>query len=251
MTLSVEKWHERFRQQARWTQDLRQHLYRQVNLENAKRILDVGCGTGALLDELGEDSSASIHGVDLDQARLRFGQRQSASARITLADAHQLPYGDDVFDIALCHFLLLWVSTPRKVIEEMARVTQPGCAILIFAEPDYGGRIDHPAELSKLGEWQREALRIQGADPMMGRKLAGLLVGAGLQDVETGVLGGQWQGGISPEERELEWEVIRSDLGELINQDELERLYDVDLAATTRGERTLFVPTFYGWGRVS
>jgi len=74
----------------------------------------------------------------------------------------------------------------------MARITRPGGAVLALAEPDYGGRIDYPIKLAQMGKWQIESLRLQGADPLMGRKLATIFNSAGFDSVETGVLGGQW-----------------------------------------------------------
>ena len=133
-------------------------------------------------------------------------------------------------------------------------MTNPGGAILVLAEPDYGGRIDFPEELTILGEWQQAALRQQGAEPLIGRQLAALLHQADLQKIEVGVIGAQ---GISPpSESELrsEWEVIRSDLEYLsLNSEQVqlaESLKQSDLNAWASGERTLFVPTFYALGWV-
>ena len=122
--------------------------------------------------------------------------------------------------------------------------------MLVLAEPDYGGRIDYPPELAPLGRWQREALKRQGADPEMGRQLGALLTRAGLQAVETGVLGGQWSAAPAPDAHALEWAVVQSDVREVADPAELQRLRGLDEAAWQRGERVLFVPTFYAWGRV-
>jgi hypothetical protein len=132
----------------------------------------------------------------------------------------------------------------------MARVTRPGCAVLVLAEPDYGGRIDSPAELTILGKLQTEALRRQGADPETGRKLASLLRDAGLKDIEIGVLGGQWRGNTSVNNWQSEWEILANDLQDLLSAQELARLRVKDITARQSGERILFVPTFYAWGRV-
>ena len=142
----------------------------------------------------------------------------------------------------------------RKVIEEMIRVTKPGGAILILAEPDYGGRIDFPEELTIIGEWQQAALHRQGADPLIGRQLAALLHQSGLQKIEVGVIGAQWSSPPSEIELASEWEVIRSDLEYLDANSELlhssKELSRSDSDAWTSGARTLFVPTFFGLGWV-
>jgi hypothetical protein len=150
-------------------------------------------------------------------------------------------------------------------------VTAPGGVVLALAEPDYGARIDYPPELARLGFWQREALRVQGADPDMGRKLKAIFSQAGLEDVEAGVLGGQWTGTPSEQAIESEWEVLEADLkdtpidllvggklpgGPLEEEQreeflemELGRLWRVEQQAYEQGSRILYVPTFYAWGR--
>jgi SAM-dependent methyltransferase len=195
-----------------------------------------------------------VHGLDLNPQYLALAQREKQAAAtgrlaFTLADAHSLPYGPGRYDLAVCHFLLLWVADPVRVLAEMRRVTRPGGAVLALAEPDYLGRIDHPPELARLGELQGEALRRQGADPALGRKLRSLFTAAGLVDIEMGALGGQWRGAPPPEEFESEWAVLRSDLRGTLDPESLDRLQALDARAWLRGERVLFVPTFYAWGR--
>jgi SAM-dependent methyltransferase len=250
MSLSPAEWHQRFRLQARWTEDLRQHLYPRAGLDRAARVLDVGCGTGALQAELSEESRSQIHGVDLNLSFLAQAAQNNPASQYVAGDAHKLPYASASFDICLCHFLLLWVENPEEVLSEMRRVTRPGGALMALAEPDYGGRIDHPPELAQIGQLQAGSLIQQGAEPEMGRRLAGLFSNFGLQSVETGVLGAQWSGPPLPEELASEWAVIRSDLKDMLSREQLEKLQEMEMRAWARRERVLFVPTFYAWGRL-
>jgi ubiquinone/menaquinone biosynthesis C-methylase UbiE len=247
MTLSPHDWHARFVQQANWTHDLRRHLYPRVRLEQAQRILEVGCGTGAILAELITETRGNVFGLDIDPGYLNLSITNAPLILPTCGDAHLLPYAPGAFDMTLCHFLLLWVDHPSQVLLEMARVTRPGGAVLALAEPDYGGRIDYPPTLEELGEWQTEGLRRQGADPLMGRQLAGLFTQVGFDEVETGVLGGQWQRPPTKEAWESEWAMLETDLQE--SPEMIKKYRDIDAEAWARGERVLFVPTFYavGW----
>ena len=251
MTLSLIDWHTRFTQQAHWTQDLRNYIYGQIAIKNVKKILDVGCGTGVLEDELIEQTTANIFGLDINPEYIAFAIKHTSNISYAFGDAHNLPYSSGAFDITLCHFLLLWVQNPQQVIQEMVRVTTPGGSVIALAEPDYGGRIDYPSQLAQLGRWQRDALQMQGANPLIGRELRALFNRAGLVEVEVGVLGGQWKDYTDTEDLETEWLVLQSDL--LQNSDFLMSEEDLkirDAIARETGQRILFVPTFYAWGRV-
>jgi ubiquinone/menaquinone biosynthesis C-methylase UbiE len=61
-------WHRRYLQQAQWTRDLRAYVFKQAGLNRASVILEVGCGTGAILAELPDH--ALLHGLDIDPAGL-------------------------------------------------------------------------------------------------------------------------------------------------------------------------------------
>jgi SAM-dependent methyltransferase len=244
-------WHARFTQQARWTEALRRHLFERLGLAPGLRLLEVGCGTGAVLASLA-GAGCHLHGLDMDGDFLRQVIPNSLTPNLVCliqGDAHNLPYAEAVFDISFCHFLLLWVSDPAQVVGEMRRATRPGGWVLALAEPDYGGRIDYPAELISLGAMQEAALRRQGAETRLGRRLSGLFHAAGLTEIETGVLGGQWRGAPTAAEQAQEWDVLRADLQDQIAPLELERLRQLDEQAWLGGERALFVPTFYAAGR--
>jgi SAM-dependent methyltransferase len=254
MPLSIQDWHQRYIQQASWTKDLRDHLYKKARIQEVARVLDVGSGTGALEREIVGRTQASVYSLDIDSASLKFLSSLEFKTILTQGDAHQLPYGSDVFDICLCHFVLLWVKDPGAVVAEMRRVTHPDGFVLALAEPDYEGRIDYPPELTQIGAWQRESLRLQGADHEMGRKLAGIFARAGLIQIETGVLGGQWVIPPAKEALASEWSVIQSDLLNLAAPPQdwqyLEILKQKDASAWQTGIRVLYVPTFYAIGTV-
>lgn len=250
MALTTAQWHQRFQQQSRWTQDLRNYLYKQIDFSKINQILDVGCGTGALLPELSTHSAGRLYGLDININHLKFAAKISSPTQLVCSDGHEMPFSDSSFDLTLCHFLLLWVQRAAQVLTEMIRVTKPRGYVMALAEPDYGGRIDFPPELSILGDWQQDSLREQGADPKMGRKLRGLFSKSGLKDYETGVLGGQWKGEPAPSELSYEWEVLRSDLYNLLPEEKIKIYKDLENSAWEKGERVLFVPTFYAWGQV-
>ena len=267
-------WHARFVQQAAWTRDLRSYLFEHAGLERAQRVLEVGCGTGAILSELA--TLATVHGLDLEPGRLVYAGVHAPRAVLVCGDALRLPYPANIFDIVFCHFLLLWVSDPLQALCEMARVTRPGGYVLALAEPDYEARVDKPEALAPLGRWQTKSLRRQGADPGLGARLADLFHQAGIPPIETGTLRGSpglgtgrgspgsgissrisygtgHAGGEHPPtsgERDLEWAVLEADLAGTVPIQEMQRLILLDERAWERGERVLSVPTYFAWGQV-
>jgi SAM-dependent methyltransferase len=250
MSLTVDEWHRRFTQQASWTSDLRRYIFDQINITKNQRILEVGCGTGATLTQLPSTTLFKV-GLDIDERYLSAAMRNDKDASYIQGDAHILPCSTRSFDLALCHFLLLWIADPVQVVSEMARVTRQGGTVIALAEPDYGGRIDFPPALEQLGQWQTSSLQKQGADPKIGRKLAGIFRQAGLEFIQTGILGGQWSGKPDWDQWELEWAVLESDIGQEPNfTKSFNTLKKLDQNAYIRGERILFVPTFYAWGQV-
>ncbi len=240
-------WHSRYTQQANWTRELRKYLFLKTRLKKAERVLEVGCGTGAILKET---QTTTLHGLDIQPAALIEAQVHAPNASLTCGDALSLPYFDNCFDITFCHFLLLWVSDPERALHEMKRVTREGGYILALAEPDYSARVDKPAELAVLGRWQTESLQKQGANPSLGGKLAELFYKAGIALVETGAIESQGKDAPNSAEWELEWAVLENDLAEHIPEAKIQHLKKLDENAWTRGERILHVPTYFAWGRI-
>lgn len=240
-------WHERYTQQARWTEDLRRYLLEKAGIAEAKRVLEAGCGTGAILSSM--NTTAQLHGLDISRDVLNQARIHIPRSHLACGDVLNLPYPNFSFDITLCHFLMLWVKNPLQAAREMARVTRPGGNVLALAEPDYSKRVDKPDSLSPLGRWQAEALRQQGADPEFGARLADTFRQAGIEIVETGII--QKSTGIATrQDWELEWQVLEADLEGSIPDLELKRMKRLDEQVRVKGVRNLFVPTYFAWGRV-
>ncbi len=248
--LTPEEWHAWYTTQAGWTRQTRQWLYREVGLAQARAVLEVGCGTGIIAGELSRLGAARVVGLDLDMSILAFARRQGDGVTYVQGDAHALPFPNASFDVVVCHYLLLWLADPEQGVREMARVARTGGCVLACAEPDYGGRVDHPPELSPLGRLQAESLRRQGAEPEMGRRLGEMFAAAGLR-ATVGTIAGYWNSASFPNNDgfEAEWAMRERDLAGLLPAEELRRLRSVDRRALEEGRRVLFVPTFYATGR--
>jgi len=240
-------WHTRYTQQATWTRNLRAYLFEKAELGHAHRVLEVGCGTGAILHEL--VTPASLFGLDINPTVLAECRMHAPMTVLVQGNALSLPYQDQSFDIVYCHFLLLWVHDPLQALLEMKRLTKPGGHVIAFAEPDYSQRIDKPDELIPLGNWQTESLKQQGANPGFGAQLAESFFEAAIKLHETGTIQGMDKEP-SPDEWEMEWAVIESDLSGIVPDAEIQKMKKLDQQAWSQGERVLHVPTYFAWGQV-
>jgi len=244
--VNLDDWHSRFIQQSHWTSNIRNYLFSRAGLNKSVRVLEVGCGTGAILEQ--QELNSIAYGLDIDYARVEYAKRKLPSQPLVCGNAYRLPYPDRAFDIVFSHFLFLWLNQPAIAMQEMVRVTRPGGMVIAAAEPDYGGRIDYPEHFEKIGRLQTESLRIQGANPSIGRKLSHLFSTAGLQDIETGVLQGSWSRGPSKTEWDTEWKTIINDIAGKLSINEIHTLKDYDWDAWQNNTRVMFVPTFYAIG---
>lgn len=255
MQLSPQDWHHRFTLQSTWTRNTREYLYSITGIKDSHKVLDLGCGSGVITAELAETVGGSTFGLDINLDILEIAAQTAPAAVYSAGDAHFLPFKSSTFDFCICHYLLLWLKEPLFALREMMRVTTEGGAVLILAEPDYGGRIDYPHKFEIISEWQTTSLENQGANPLMGRELRALLQYAGFTNIEVGVIGALWNRPPSQAELRSEWEIIEFDYEYLDkptkNSVTLEKIKAEELAAWAIGERIVYVPTFYAWGRIA
>ena len=227
---------------------MRRYILNKVGISTNDYLLEVGCGSGAVLEMLEGEGYRTLNGIDLDLNILLQTKISHSSA---CADGLHLPFRDASFKHCLCHFYLMWVSYPLTALREMARITTPGGWVLALAEPDYGGRIDYPQTLERLGKMQTEALRAQGADTRMGRRLLALFKECELDEVSAGIISAQWKPGTDTNSFKNDWQVLTRDLADMVTADELDALRSRAEASTSKGEGIWFVPIFYAYGRVS
>ncbi len=247
--LTLTEWHARFTQQAGWTAEIRRHLFDQAGLKPGSQVLEVGCGTGAVLNAIAEETDYHLTGVDIDRPSLQFNHTQLPPFPLTQADGHSLPFADKAFDAVYCHYLLLWVADPARVLAEMRRVTRPGGVVIALAEPDYAGRIDSPPPLDELGRLQTKALARQGADVEIGRKLEQLFISAGLVNIFCGQLTARAD---QPETMDpLEKAVLKSDLAGGLTAAEVDHYLKIDETARSQNRRKMSIPTFHAIAWVS
>jgi ArsR family transcriptional regulator len=102
----------------------------------ASRLLDIGTGTGRVLELLAPRIRVGL-GVDASKAMLALARARLSSAdmghcSVRLADMYRLPLPDASFDIAVLQMVLHYAEDPAGVLAEAARVLVPGGMAIVI-----------------------------------------------------------------------------------------------------------------------
>jgi ubiquinone/menaquinone biosynthesis C-methylase UbiE len=177
-------------------------------LQPEMRLLELGCGTGAITREVARALPAGqVIGLDQSDDQLATATALAAGEGLTSVafqrgDAHQLPWPAGSFDGVYCRFLLEHVADPLLVIQEMHRVARPGGWACAY-EWEAGCIVNYPDSPAITQVWQSIYAwqHLQGGDPWVGRKLYALFTRSGFSHVEAG--GRSWTITGAPREAEL------------------------------------------------
>jgi ubiquinone/menaquinone biosynthesis C-methylase UbiE len=125
-------------------------------------MIDLGCGPGLLLRDLGErHPDAILHGYDVTPAMITYGRRlafKPASVSLTVHDVtvEPLPLADATVNLASMSSVLHVFDEPLPTLAEIRRVLAPGA---IFLLNDW---IRQP--LSSYLAWRRDVMKESGPD---------------------------------------------------------------------------------------
>src|SRR5438270_478319 len=98
-----------------------------AEISRAQRVVDVGCGPGALTAELaGRVGAARVSAVDPSEPFVEAVRARHADVDVRRAPAEELPFSDDTFDAALAQLVVHFMTDPVAGLREMVRVTRGG-----------------------------------------------------------------------------------------------------------------------------
>jgi SAM-dependent methyltransferase len=154
-----------------------------------QRVLDVGCGPGALTAELVRRlGPAAVSAVDPSEPFVAAVRERHPAVGVRRAAAEHLPFRDQAFDAALAQLVVHFMAHPGAGLREMARVTRKHGVVAACVWDHAGGQ----GPLSLFWEAARELdPDVEGESQLAGAReghLAQLFQAAGLHEIEESAL---------------------------------------------------------------
>ena len=137
-------------------------FFKDINLRNNDKFLDIGCGAGAAL-RFCEQHGLRCFGFDISARAIKLS-RHATKAETLIADGEMLPYQSEFFDVVSSLGSIEHFSSVERGLEETGRVTKEGGQILLVVPNSYWilNRLqlykgtEQPQEmLATIGEWAR------------------------------------------------------------------------------------------------
>ena len=160
-------------------------------LHDGLAVLDVGCGPGTITCDIAERiPHGSVIGVDADERQVRKSEENAddrgvRNVSFRTADAYELPFETDSFDVVFAHAVLEHLREPRRALKEFRRVLRPAGTVAVCS-PDWGGFLLAPPSdrLHAAVDAYKDLQTRNGGDVYVGRKLASLATQVGFRSVE-------------------------------------------------------------------
>lgn len=128
----------------RWSRRLAEQFLDFVAPDGARRILDVGCGTGHLAGAVvRRDPSAEVDAVDFSPVYIEYAKRSYPDPRLRFGagDACALSFPDASFDCVLSLLMLHFVPDTQTALAQMRRVARPGALVAAAVWDVRGGLV--------------------------------------------------------------------------------------------------------------
>lgn len=106
---------------------------------NFKNLLDIGTGTGYLIEILSKEKKAQYYGLDISEEMIKVAKsKKIPNSTFIVGTANNLPYKNNTFDIVTCNQSFHHYPYQEKAMQEAYRVLKPN-GLYIISDTGVGG----------------------------------------------------------------------------------------------------------------
>ncbi len=117
-----------------------EEIINRIISNNPEKILDLGCGTGFMLNEIKKiyklkNKNLDLYGLDISEEMIKIANENlNGKANLKVGDSEYIPWKDNTFDLVVCNASFHHFSNPEKTLFEIKRVLNSN-GILILGDP--------------------------------------------------------------------------------------------------------------------
>lgn len=214
---------------------------------------DIGCGTGDVSFAMSRmvGSQGSVVGLDANPTAIKFCNNVAASngiknTRFMIGDAQRMDLESGKFDAVFSRFLFQHLHDPNSSLKEMIRIAKRGGFVMI-EDCDLQCWTVEPEDknVKQVWTWYESIVRQKGSDPIIGRKIYGMFIKAGLEpQIEIYSLPIVWKN------RKM-WDSIISVLRKINNDSTREIIDGIESFKQRKESMFVFPLVFRVWAQVT
>jgi ubiquinone/menaquinone biosynthesis C-methylase UbiE len=201
------------RLEAKTDPELTVRLLSQVGVRTGARVLDAGCGTGAVARVMSTmvGVSGEVTAIDKSEARLDQGRRMALASKLEnlsflRADIEENDLPGGPYDLVWCRFVFEYIGDKQRALHNLVRATQIGGKVVV-GDLDGNGVFHYPCHPEVERGLARILAELDGRfDAYVGRKLFNLFHRQRLSAIKVHVEPYHLYAGTAPADAMQNWE---------------------------------------------